>query len=127
MRAVAMALGPVLALLLVGCASPGVDAAPGAPSAEVRIGLTEWTIVVAPDALAEVGEVELVITNTGGTRHDLVVTGAHGRWESPTLDPGERHVLPVTTASGETLALVCTLPGHRRHGMHATLPVASLP
>jgi hypothetical protein len=125
-----------LAMLLTGCAGAGSSggAAAGShaePAADrsgparstVKVGLFEWSIVTAPRQ-ATPGRVRLVVTNTGGTEHDLDVQGRDGHWASPTLDPGQRATLVVRTEPGETLHLWCSEPGHRAQGMHTLLHVA---
>jgi hypothetical protein len=124
-----------VALVLTGCgadsAGPGSTAAgpvePVSRSAPaqgaVRVGLFEWAIVTAPHRVSP-GRVKLLVTNTGGTEHDLVVKGRAGRWETPTLEPGDQVELTVTARPGETLDLWCAEPGHRAQGMHTVLRVA---
>lgn len=91
-------------------------------TAAVRVGLTEWSIAVAVPSVAP-GEVTFLVTNAGGTEHDLLVSGQLGRWHTPDLDPGERTELTVQAKPGERLRLWCSLPGHEVQGMHTTLPV----
>ncbi len=115
-------------LLLAGCSSGAPDergsAAGDTPSQrQVRVGLTEWTVVVGAAAVVP-GRVRLVVTNTGATEHDLVVRGRAGQWRTPVLDPGDQAALAIRTEAGEQLALWCDEPGHRAQGMHTTLPVA---
>lgn len=125
-----------LVLLLAGCANGqqqtlplhGDRAQPVAEHAvsEVRVGLTEWTIVTSAP-LVRPGRVRLVVTNTGATEHDLDVQGRAGRWETPVLDPGQRARLTVRARPGETLALWCAEPGHRAQGMHTVLRATTRP
>jgi streptogramin lyase len=107
---------------LAGCAPTPVAPAPTAWSEEVPIGLTEWAVAVGGVHPAP-GDVAFVVTNTGATTHDLIVRGDLGTWATPVLDPGERYVLRIRTAAGETLDLVCSLVGHEAQGMHTTLRV----
>ena len=131
-----VAAAAALATLLTGCAdadssdatAPGSHAEPagevsGAARSTIKIGLFEWSIVTAPRRVAP-GRVRLVVTNTGGTEHDLDVQGRDGHWESPTLEPGERATMVVRAEPGETLHLWCAEPGHRTQGMHTVLHVA---
>lgn len=124
-----------LLLLLAGCAQGHGQAPPSQAQAqqvaehavsEVRVGLTEWTIVTSA-ALVRPGRVRLVVTNTGATEHDLDVQGRAGHWETPVLDPGQRATLVVRTRPGETLALWCAEPGHRAQGMHTVLRATARP
>jgi uncharacterized cupredoxin-like copper-binding protein len=133
--AAAIVAAAAVTVLLTGCEGAESSAATGAgghsqPAAQstapaqstVKVGLFEWSIVTAPRRAAP-GRLRLVVTNTGGTEHDLNVQGRNGHWETPTLDPGERATLIVRAAAGETLHLWCSEPGHRAQGMHTVLPV----
>ncbi|MFC8923071.1 hypothetical protein [Cellulosimicrobium sp. NPDC057127] len=113
-------------LALGGCAGQAGDApADGGPVTDhVRVGLTEWTVETG-GVRASVGEVTLVVTNTGATGHDVVVQGTRGTWGTPVLDPGESHEIVVETVPGEVLDLVCTVTGHHAAGMSTTLAVAA--
>jgi hypothetical protein len=104
-----------------GAAGPGASAS---DAEAVRVGLTEWSIAVAVPSV-EPGKVTLLVTNAGGTEHDLFVEGRLGRWHTPDLDPGERTELTIRTKPGEQLRLWCSLPGHEAQGMHTVLPVRS--
>ena len=135
-RASAVVGAAVLALLLGGCGGTPSTAdqpatgrvQPVARSASahgaVRVGLFEWSIVTAPRTVSP-GRVKLLVTNTGGTEHDLVVQGRAGRWETPTLEPGDQVTLTITARPGETLKLWCAEPGHRTQGMHTVLKAAA--
>ena len=129
---------PVALLVLAGCAGCGEqdehasgtppttarrDSADGAAATgRIRVGLSEWTISTS-SGTAPAGRVTLVVTNAGGTEHDLVVRGRSGTWETPDLDPGQQSRLTVRARAGETLRLWCSMPGHRAQGMHTTLHV----
>ena len=132
----AAAAAAALAMLLTGCGGAGssdvsTPVSHAQPAAElsgparstVKVGLFEWSIVTAPRRAAP-GRVRLVVTNTGGTEHDLDVQGRDGQWESRALDPGERVTMTVRAEPGETLQLWCSEPGHRAQGMHTVLHVA---
>lgn len=121
-----------LSVSLPGCADGGEPAPPTGEHAlapqhgtvlgahavdQVRVGLTEWTIVTSATHVAS-GEITFVVTNTGATQHDLVVRGRRGRWHSAHLAPGARTRLSVTAQAGEQLALWCSLSGHEAQGMH---------
>ncbi len=88
----------------------------------VRVGLLEWSI---PTSVTRVhpGKVTLIVANTGGTEHDLVVQGRDGKWSTRPLEPGAKARLVVHAARSETLHLWCSEPGHRAQGMHTTLKV----
>lgn len=114
-------------VVLAGCSAQEQAQAPepsASPSDQIRVGLTEWTIHTAT-AVAEPGELELVVTNAGGTEHDLVVTGEFGTWRTPLIEPGDRTTLEVAADAEETLHLDCSVPGHHESGMHTTLDVAA--
>lgn len=106
-------------------AAPDPAADPVSPEAAdtLRLGLTEWSIEASASQLRP-GTVTVVVTNTGGTGHDVVLTGQAGRWATPVLAPGERYELEITATPGEELELVCTVTGHHSAGMWTTLPVA---
>lgn len=92
------------------------------PRADLTIGLTEWSIETGP-VQAAAGPVTVTVTNTGATRHDLVIKGEQGRWATPVLAPGAQYDLSISTRAGETLHLLCSVIGHHDQGMHSTLPV----
>lgn len=104
----------------------GTTGASGTPVSSLRLGLTEWAIQASADQVAP-GTVEVLVTNAGGTGHDVVVTGQAGEWATPVLGPGETYELTLETVAGEELSLVCTVAGHHAAGMHSTLPVAAAP
>jgi NAD(P)-dependent dehydrogenase (short-subunit alcohol dehydrogenase family) len=124
---VRLAAAGALLTALAGCgaeAEPGdqevaAQVSPGEHS-PVRVGLTEWTIVVSRSHVPA-GRLHLVVTNAGATIHDLVVKDSRGTWETPDLAPGERTRLTVRAGPHETLQLWCSMPGHRAQGMHTTL------
>jgi hypothetical protein len=117
-----------LVALLTGCGSraeTGGEEMAARPlqadhHAAVRVGLTEWTIVVSQSRVPA-GRLRLVVTNAGATTHDLVVRDSRGTWETPDLRPGEQTRLTVRAGPHETLQLWCSMPGHRAQGMHTTL------
>lgn len=119
----------IMAVLLglYGCARHSAAATTqGPPVDRARIGLTEWTIVHGGQPLPP-GDITLVVTNTGATAHDLVISARHGQWRTPVLAPGEHAELRVRADPGEVLHAFCDLAGHHRFGMHAQLPIADDP
>jgi hypothetical protein len=134
MTPAARAPGRVLAGVLVACGALGglsscaADRSDGAargdvrPAHAIRVGLSEWTIALAP-AVARAGRITLTVTNAGGTGHDLVVAGRDGSWATKELAPGQRTTLVVRGRAGERLHLWCSIPGHRLQGMDTHLPV----
>ncbi|MFD2795805.1 hypothetical protein ACFS27_19750 [Promicromonospora vindobonensis] len=132
MRRTARALPAALltVVLAAGCTTSG-DGAPdpgvsGVVTSTLRVGLTEWSIETG-GAVPAAGELTVLVTNTGGTGHDLVVHGERGTWQTPVLAAGERHELTVTAVPGETLELICSVTGHHAAGMSADLDVAEDP
>lgn len=114
----------LVAVALTGCGAQADEpTVTGPPRAEIRVGLTEWTIETG-HAEASAGTVQLTVTNTGATTHDLVVVGALGKWATPLLASGESAGLTISTEPGEQLHLDCSVTGHHDQGMHTTLPVA---
>ena len=133
-RRLVATVGLGVALVLGGCAeeqegaagaaappvgSGGGDAAHGA---DLRVGLTEWTIALARRSVHP-GPLTLLVTNAGATEHDVVVRGRAGEWHSRELAPGEQQRLGVVARPGETLTLWCAEPGHEAQGMRTTLAV----
>lgn len=128
-----MKLGSLLLLLLLTAAVSGCNGSiatheRGAggtvhPVAEVRVGLTEWTIIAGARLLSP-GPVAVTVTNAGTTAHDLLVRGPGVQAHTRELRPGGRQVLRFRAPAGRTLHLSCTLPGHHEAGMHATVEVA---
>lgn len=103
--------------------SPTLAQGSSAPrSADVRVGLTEWTIALSRSRVTS-GRLTLEVTNAGGTLHDLIVRGEDGQWHTDDLRPGEQQRLVVSAAPGETLELWCSEPGHATQGMRTSLPV----
>lgn len=119
----AMASGCAV-LLLAGCAGTGGGASTTpvsshSPTRVVHVGLTEWTISQSEQRVPA-GRVRLVVTNVGGTEHDLAVTEGSHQWSTPQLAPGRRAVLVVRALRGRTLHLSSQVPG-QVHPMNATL------
>jgi hypothetical protein len=127
-----LAVVVVLCVALGGLCSCAVDRSDGAASATgarsvrpaptIRVGLSEWTIALAP-TVARPGRITLTVTNAGGTGHDLVVAGREGSWSTKELSPGQRTTLVVRGRAGERLHLWCSIAGHRLQGMDTHLPV----
>ena len=115
-----------LLVLLAACASTDDAAAPeSVASGDVRVGLVDFDITLAADAVTP-GRHELAVTNAGAAAHDLVVSdGADRRAATAVLRPGEQEDLIVDAEAGGTLTLWCSVPGHRAQGMELRLPVSS--
>jgi hypothetical protein len=120
--------GALLCGALGGVSACGADRSDGAPKGDagpahaIRVGLSEWTIALAP-TVARAGRITLTVTNAGGTGHDLVVAGRDGSWATKELEPGQKTTLVVRGRAGERLHLWCSIPGHRLQGMDTHLPV----
>ncbi len=112
-------------LALAGCGPATSETTePAAPAvSELRVGLTEWAINTSASTVRP-GRVQLVVTNAGGTVHDLKVRGREGEWHTAELRPGAEEVLEVRASAGEVLELWCDVPGHRAQGMSTELRVA---
>ena len=126
MRFVVLLLS-TLAVSLSACTGSDSGAGPGGAEpltamrhAEVRVGLTEWTIATSRPSVAP-GRITILVTNAGATVHDLVVRDSLGSWETPELRPGQQAGLVVRARAHETLDLWCSMPGHRAQGMRTTL------
>lgn len=118
------------ATTLAACGDEETEATDDAPTSDdqtpaeaLRLGLTEWSIEASASVLVP-GTVEVVVTNAGGTGHDVSITGEAGTWATRVLAPGEQTEFSIQTVSGEELSLVCTVAGHHSAGMHRTLSVA---
>ncbi len=134
----ALAAAVVGAGLLAGCADRAEETAAAAHASarphdrgpvvtgpvtgNVRVGLTEWTILLSRHVLPS-GVVRLTVTNTGATEHDLVVQGDRGTWASPDLTPGQATTMRIRAVPGERLQMWCSMPGHRAQGMNAVVRV----
>lgn len=99
---------------------------PQAADDVVRLGLTDWTIETG-EGIAAGERITVVVTNVGGTAHDVLIRGEHGVWGTPVLAPGEVHELQISAEAGEILEMVCTVTGHRAAGMHTQVRVADAP
>jgi hypothetical protein len=111
----------VLALALSGCGAQAASVSDSPPSHQVRVGLTEWQVDVAPTT-ARAGRVTLMVTNAGATEHDLVVMSGQKGWTLPALDPGKKARLVVHAIAGTPLQLTSKMPGQLHH-MDATIRV----
>ena len=70
------------------------------------------------------GKVIVQVVNFGMDNHDLVVQSKSGKsWKFDTLSPQDHATKTLTLPAGK-YTLFCSLPGHRKLGMVATLTVA---
>ncbi|GAA1146090.1 cupredoxin domain-containing protein [Nesterenkonia lutea] len=107
---------------LAGTASASAAATSAPATSELLLGLTEWSVETGGITVLA-GPVDVRVTNTGGTSHDVVIHGEQGSWATPALDPGETYEMEIFAVEGEELHLVCTLTGHEAQGMHTRIPV----
>lgn len=129
-RGVLAAVVAGLAATLAACGDEETEVTDNAPTSDdqtpaeaLRLGLTEWSIEASASVLVP-GTVEVVVTNAGGTGHDVSITGEAGTWATRVLAPGEQTEFSIQTVPGEELSLVCTVAGHHSAGMHRTVSVA---
>jgi hypothetical protein len=116
-----------LAALAAAAALLAVPAAAKAPPSRLLITAREYSLVLSHAALPR-GRAIAQLVDRGQDAHDLVLHRLdHGR----PVGPG-RHVPETSPGAVSTVhwrlrpgryALWCTLPGHRRLGMHARLRV----
>lgn len=129
-RLPAVAALSVVALLLGGCVSGGGDesaSAEGAPSADVRVGLVDYSFTRSAGALLAT-TVTLTVTNAGSTDHDLqLLDGEEVLGATRVLAPGEAQTITVDLSGLEKVTFLCTLPGHEEMGMVEDVDVVPEP
>ena len=102
-------------------------AAAAAVAAGTPVGVAEreWSLAVYRTSVAP-GALRLNVRNFGEDPHDLAIRGPLPRRtvraRSPEIRPGQGATVPVSLRPGR-YELVCTLRGHARRGMNATLRV----
>ena len=97
-------------------------AAAVAAGTNVGVAEREWRLSVYV-AVVRRGPVTFNVHNYGEDPHDLRVRGPK-RFRSPKMpevEPGGNGSLTVTLPHKGRYALVCTLPGHEKLGMRATI------
>jgi hypothetical protein len=97
--------------------------APGAPSARLLVNAKEWSLITSRQTL-HAGAAQIQLYNAGEDAHDLRlkrVGGTHTLSIGATR-PGELGELRAVLRPGRW-RLWCSLPGHARKGMRATLVV----
>jgi uncharacterized cupredoxin-like copper-binding protein len=96
--------------------------AESAAAQRVAVKEKEFTIVLAKTVL-EPGKTTFVVSDVGKLQHDLALKGpgVNGK-KTPLINPGSKASLTVRLAKGK-YTLWCTVPGHRKLGMVATLTV----
>lgn len=119
----------VVAVLLGGCASRTTDesTAQGTPSADVRVGLIDYSFQRSSAQLLATS-VTLTVTNAGSTEHDLqVLDGEEVLGATRVLAPGEKQTLTVDLSGLEHVTFLCTVPGHEEMGMVEDVDVVPEP
>jgi hypothetical protein len=99
-------------------------AAAALAATNVGVATREWRLSVYVPSVKR-GVVTFNVHNYGEDGHDLRVRGPK-RFRSPKLpevEPGGNGTLTVRLPYRGRYALVCTLPGHEKLGMRATLRV----
>jgi hypothetical protein len=113
----------VAALAAVAAARPGPRARAAAAGNHLQVTLVEYRLMLS-EAVVHAGPVDLEAIDGGMDPHDLRLR--HGRSRSviaePLLSAGQRWDGVVDLVPG-VYHLWCSLPGHWKLGMHATLRV----
>lgn len=111
------------ALVIAGCSSQQSSAGT-VPARELRVGLSEYDVVVS-HAAAMPGDLSLTITNAGAEAHDLRVDGGQVPAATAAIPPGKTTTLQVQVSPDQDeLVLWCTVRGHRSQGMLTRLAVS---
>jgi hypothetical protein len=125
-RAPALAATLVALAMLAGAGAPdslGEAGAAAAPGSHLQVTLIEYRLMLS-EAVVKAGPVDLEAIDAGMDPHDLRLR--HGRSPSyiaePQLQSGQRFDGVVMLKPG-VYHLWCSLPGHWKLGMHATLRV----
>ncbi|HSM67972.1 MAG TPA: multicopper oxidase domain-containing protein, partial [Ilumatobacteraceae bacterium] len=89
----------------------------------IDVALTEFAI--DGSLVAQAGDVNLAVTNSGSQQHDLVVEelGTQTRL----LNGGDSDALSLNSVGPGSYTLFCSVPGHRESGMEAELIVSTEP
>lgn len=121
------ALALCAAALSPSAPSP-VHAAPYAASAvswsRVGVAATEWRLVLSRRSV-RAGNLIVQLQNQGEDGHDLAIRKTTGSATRRIREqrPGQHADMTLRVSAG-TYRLWCTLPGHKKLGMHATLKVS---
>ncbi len=102
-------------------------AATGAATAQATLTVKEKEFKILLPAAARTlkpGRTTFVAENVGKLPHDLTIKGPGVRTtKTPLIQPGKKASLTVKLAKG-TYVLWCSVPGHEKLGMRATITVA---
>jgi hypothetical protein len=111
-----------LVFAVAGCLAARAGAADPAPS-RVFVNAKEWSLVLSRQSL-KAGEARIQLFNGGEDAHDLRLRRVDGT-RTLTIGettPGDVSELRATLRPGKW-RLWCSLPGHAKAGMRATLTV----
>lgn len=104
-------------------AEPAGGAKGGAAHA-ISVTESEFKIALPPQKTLAPGSYTLTVKNSGKIPHDLAITGPKlsGTPTTPMIAPGATSKMTVSLETG-MYQLYCTVPGHRKLGMAATISV----
>ena len=146
-QSISAAAVTIAAISLTGCGGStrhtGQTAKNGAVSASRGLAVSLGDYLVRPARITlAAGKTDLLVTNRGQHRHELVILKSNtsadrlplrgnrvdehaagtNSGEADDLAPGQQRSVAVTLTPGRYV-LICNLPGHYRKGMHAILTV----
>ncbi len=113
----------ITAVEVFGGESAEAKASESAAAAQtIAVREKEFKIILAKTVLKP-GKTTFVVSDVGKLQHDLAVKGpgVNGK-KTPLINAGSKASLTVTLAKGK-YTLWCTVPGHRKLGMVATVSV----
>jgi glucose/arabinose dehydrogenase len=110
------------ASLLLLCLTPAIAAGGSASATPVQVTAKDFRFVLSRKQVPP-GPVRFTVRNDGFELHDLAVAGAKTRL----LAHGKQATLEVRLPKPGRYRLFCTVPGHARLGMQATLVVGRPP
>jgi FtsP/CotA-like multicopper oxidase with cupredoxin domain len=123
----ALALAPVLLLVLSACTGGGGEGQTeaGRPAAALTVSLVDFAL--NPDRLTAPAGTELTITvrNDGHAPHVFAVDTGDGVKETPQLAPGAAATLVVPPLQPGEYRIFCPIPGHEDLGMVGSLTVSA--
>jgi hypothetical protein len=114
-----------VALLVLAVAAPATPATPARTPARLFVNAKEWSLILSRQSL-KAGDARVQLFNGGEDAHDLRLRRVGG---TRTLAIGETAPGRMTELRAMLRAgrwrLWCSLPGHAKAGMRATLTVAT--
>jgi plastocyanin len=119
-------VGALLVIGVIGLLDDDGDGSGGAATGSVAnstvdVQLSEFAI--DGNLVAEVGNVNLAVTNAGSQQHDLVVEELGT--QTPLLNAGDSDTLALDSIGAGSYTLFCSVPGHRESGMETELIVST--